>query len=753
MEKRRRKKRRRPPEEARVLQAFQKAARPLLLTELHQMLGPAPDLAGAVPGVVEHLVSKGELVHLEGDRYGLAEKMNLVVGELSVHPEGYGFVTPEGGGKDIYLTAVNLKEAWHRDRVVVRIEGRRGRRREGRVIRILERRVKEVLGLLGQTNDTYYVEPEDEHLLFNLVIPKEQLNGAMPGQVVRAGVSNYPTAHLNPQGVILEVLGAMEDAAVQTRLVILKFGLPDQFSPEVLAEAERISPGLPAGALKDRLDLRHLPLVTIDGEQARDFDDGVCVIKERGGHYTLYVAIADVSYYVAPGSALDREARERGNSIYFPQRAVHMLPERLATDICSLKPEDDRLAVAVILDYDRQGRLKSHRFARAVVHNHARLTYRKVQNLLDGADRNLRRQHQPLLKMLKWMAELCFLLRERRGERGSLLMSLPEAEMVLDERGWPNDILRVDSLLSHQIIEEFMIAANEAVAAYLGEPSLFRVHERPDAAKMAAFRTYLKGLGFVLPKEAHRNPRVLKEFLEEVRQTPLAPMVQLMLLRSLKQARYAGENLGHYGLAAQWYTHFTSPIRRYPDLHIHRLLLARLEGRRPPFSLDVEDLEAQARYLSERERSGIEAEREMLARMQVRCLAHRVGEEFSGRITGVNAFGFFVSFDQMFAEGLVRLVDLPDDYYRYDEARQRLVGRRTRRSFALGDQVRVKVARVDIRRRHVNLVLVEEGKDRERVGEGQGPEVPALPHAPSPPAKSGRGGRGRRPPPPRPKKV
>jgi ribonuclease R len=270
------------------------------------------------------------------------------------------------------------------------------------------------------------------------------------------------------------------------------------------------------------------------------------------------------------------------------------------------------------------------------------------------------------------------------------------------------DVRRVDLLASHQLIEEFMIAANEAVATFLGEPSLFRVHEPPDPAKLATFRAYLKNLGFDLPREVNRDPRVLREFLDEVRRTPLAPMVQLMLLRSLKQARYAGENRGHYGLATEWYTHFTSPIRRYPDLQVHRLLLSRLERRQPPFSLDPEDLEAQAGHLTKRERVGIEAEREMLSRMQVRCLAHRVGDAFSGRITGVNAFGFFVSLEEIFAEGLVRLVDLPNDYYRFEESHQRLCGRRTRRIFALGDMVRVKVARVDIRRRHVNLLLVEE---------------------------------------------
>ncbi len=694
--------------EDRVMHAFQEAARPLLMEELLRALNAGPDQAEAVAAAVDQLVARGRLVFLKGGRFGLAEKMNLVVGELSVHPDGFGFVTPESGGKDIYLAAANLKEAWHGDRVVVRLEGSRGRRREGRVIRILSRRLTEVLGLLSEADDTYYVEPEDEHLLFNLVIAPEHLNGAAPGQVVRAAVTHYPTGHLNPKGVITEVLGAVEDAEVQTRLVILKHGLADEFPPEVLAEAAQLAPDLSAKALKGREDLRHLPFVTIDGETARDFDDGVCLEKKPGGDFTLYVAIADVSYYVSPDSSLDQEALARGTSVYFPQRAVHMLPEKLATDVCSLIPGEDRLAVTVILNFDRRGRLKNFSFARSVIRNHARLTYRLVDDLMVKKDRRLQSRYRPFLKMLTQMTALCALLRERRGERGSLLMSIPEAEVVLDDQGWPVDVRRVDLLASHQLIEEFMIAANEAVATFLGEFSLFRVHEPPDPAKLAAFRAYLKNLGFDLPKEVNRDPRVLREFLDEVRRTPLAPMVQLMLLRSLKQARYAGENRGHYGLATEWYTHFTSPIRRYPDLQVHRLLLSRLAGRKPPFSLDPEDLEAQAGHLTKRERVGIEAEREMLSRMQVRCLAHRVGETFSGRITGVNAFGFFVSLEEIFAEGLVRLVDLPNDYYRYEESHQRLFGRRTRRIFALGDMVRVKVAHVDIRRRHVNLVLVEE---------------------------------------------
>jgi ribonuclease R len=701
--------RKRPTGEKKVLLAFRQAARPLLIKELKSLLTLEASQDAWVADTVHNLVQRGDLVLLEGGRYGLTEEMNLVAGELSVHPDAYGFVTPEGGGKDIYINAANLKDAWHGDRVVVRLEGRRGRHREGKVIRIIERKLTHVVGLLSQAEDTFFLEPEDERLLFNLIIPDDKLMGAQPGQVVQARVTHYPTAHLNPKGEVVEVLGAAEDAEVQTLLVIAKHGLPHHFPPHVLAAANQVPATLDEAALAGREDLRELPIVTIDGEDARDFDDGVCVVKKPGGFFTLYVAIADVSHYVAVGGPLDQEAHERATSVYFPHRAVHMLPERLSTGICSLKPEEDRLAVVAVLDYDRRGNLRKSRFIRAVIRSQARLTYRLVHRLLTEKDRALRQKYRPFLKMLGQMAELTELLRERRGERGSLLMSIPEAEVVLDDRGWPVDVRRVDHLLSHQIIEEFMIAANEAVGEFIGEPSLFRVHDNPDPVKLATFRTFVRSLGLALPAGANRDPRVLRGFLLEAQATPYAAMVQIMLLRSLKQACYSGENRGHYGLAVQFYTHFTSPIRRYPDLLLHRLLLAKLEKKKPPHSLDPDDLENEARYLSQRERRAIEAEREMLARMQVRCLAHRLGEVFTGRITSVTAFGFFVALDDVYADGLVRLVDLPDDYYKFDEARQRLVGRRYHKTFQLGDAVTVRVAKVDVKRRHVSLELVGEG--------------------------------------------
>lgn len=711
-----RKRKKRPPhlERRRVLQVFRQAPHPLQLKELAAQMGVSRAGYQQLQKQVKELVKAGELVRLEGGRYGLTAVMNLVAGQLSVHPEGYGFVTPDEGGTDVFVNPGNLKEALHGDRVVARVEhiGRRGRR-EGRIIRILERRVKKLVGVLSQAGETYFVVPEDEHLRFDLIIPLQSLGEAPVGQMVLAEIVRYPADRLNPVGKIVEILGDPEDPLVQVKVVIHKYDLPYRFPTRVRREARQVPATVPEAARADRVDLRELPTVTIDGEQARDFDDGVAVVKKPEGGFTLYVSIADVAYYVAPGSALDAEAYQRGTSVYFPHQVLPMLPPELSTGICSLNPGVERLAVTVILDYDAQGRSQAAQFVRSVIKSRARLTYTQVQKYLDGNGAALPFDARHLAAMLTEMAALCQLLRARRGERGSLLLSIPEAEVQLNPEGVPVDIRRIDHLLSHQLIEEFMIAANEAVARYLGEPSIFRVHEQPDRDKMESFRQFVHRLGYQVPPAAEREPRALREFLDQIKDTPVAYMVQVLLLRSLKQASYAGFNVGHYGLAAPIYTHFTSPIRRYPDLLVHRLLLNRLQGIGPA-ELNPEALDEQARFLSARERVAIEAEREMLARMQVRCLAEHIGETFHGTISGVSAFGFFVSLEEIYADGLVRLVDLPDDYYRFQESRLRLVGRRTGRVFQIGDRVQVRVARVDLRRRHINLVLCSDSASTAR---------------------------------------
>ena len=697
-----------------ILKVFREAQHPLLLAELADLLGERRSKRQLLEERLQELIAAGELVALEGGRYGLTAAMNLVVGQVSVHPDGFAFVTPEAKAEtgDVFVNPGNLKEALHGDKVVVRLE-RRGRRgkKEGRIIRVLERKLKRIVGVLQEAGGRYFVAPEDEHLLFDLVIPTDRSLAGIVGQMVLAEITDYPAARLNPLGKIVEVLGNPADPAVQVKVVILKHELPHEFPDATLRQAQATPQEVSQTARSGRLDLTDLPIVTIDGLHARDFDDGVCLIKKPGGVSVLYVSIADVSSYVQPGSALDVEAEKRGTSVYFPQYVLPMLPPELSTGICSLNPQVDRLAVTAILTFNRNGKVKAAEFARTVIRSQARLTYDEVEKILQG-DRQARKGRRDLVKMLTQMADLCRLLREQRRQRGSLLLSIPEAEVLVDAQGVPYHVRRLDHLLSHQLIEEFMIAANEAVAEYLGEPSIFRVHDAPDPDKLAVFRQFIAKLGLVLPKEADKDPRALVNFLDSIQELPMGFMIQVMLLRSLKQARYSAQNVGHYGLASSFYTHFTSPIRRYPDLVVHRLLLDRLQGKTVS-PQQAEQLEEQSRELSARERVAVEAEREMLARMQARCLAEHIGEIFHGVIVGVTAFGFFVSLDEIFAEGLVRLVDLPNDYYLFQESRLRLKGRRSGRSFQIGDRVTVQVARVDLRRRHINLQLIEEEEEPE----------------------------------------
>ena len=704
-----------------ILQVFRKAQHPLLLEEVAALLGRRRSQIGDLEAQLQELIRAGEVVALEGGRYGLTAAMNLVVGRISVHPDGFAFVTPEDepDRSDIFINPGNLKEAWHGDKVVVRLEarGRRGKK-EGRVIRVVERRRKHLVGLLQEAGGRYFVTPEDEHLLFDLVIPAEKSLADAVGLMVLAEITEYPAARLNPVGRVLEVLGPPDDPTVQVKVVILKYDLPHEFPAAVLEEARQLPQEVTAEARQGRLDLTHIPFITIDPLQARDFDDGVALLKKPGGGCVLYVAIADVAFAVPPGSALDREAEKRGTSVYFPQAVVPMLPEELSAGFCSLKPGVDRLAMVVMLEYNRFGHRTGMEFARAVIHSRARLTYDEVEQILQG-DRRARRGRRELVQMLTRMADLCQQLRQQRRQRGSLLLSIPEAEVLLNEQGIPYHVRRLDHLLSHQLIEEFMIAANEAVAEFLGDPCIYRVHDVPDGEKLSVFRQFLGKLGFFLPKEVDRDPKALVNFLDSIQDLPVAFMIQVMLLRSLKQARYSGQNVGHYGLASECYTHFTSPIRRYPDLLVHRLLINRLMGKGVA-EQEALRLDEQARELTARERVAVEAEREMLARMQARCLAEHLGEIFHGVIVGVTAFGFFVSLEEIFAEGLVRLVDLPNDYFLFQESHLRLKGKRTGKTFQIGDRVTVRVARVDLRRRHISLQLVEEDQN-----EGKGKGKPA----------------------------
>lgn len=692
-----------------ALAAMRKAGRPLLMREILQILSPAPQDKKFVKDMIIRMGETGDLVLLKEGRYGLPERMNLVTGRLQINPGGFGFVIPEAKSiEDVFIPGREIKDAIHGDRVIVRLEhGLRGRRPEGRVIRILERKAKYIVGVFTRGRGASYVIPEDERFPFEVVISSRDTIGARSDEVVVAEITNFPPGRRNPEGRIIKVLGGPDDIDVQTQMVIYKHGLIQDFSSEAEAQARHLPSEVTSGMAKGREDLRGILTLTIDGEQAKDFDDAVSIEKDRQG-YNLYVSIADISHYVPIRSPLDEGAYQRGNSVYFPNFVIPMFPPILSDYLGSLRPQVERLAFTVFLRFDRQGKMRERRFYKSVIRSDARLTYTEVKGVLVEKDRGLRRKYRPLVKSLEWMAELSQKIAGNRRCRGSIDFDLPEPEIILGVQGALEDIVRRERNLAHQIIEEFMIAANEAVAEHISErniPCLYRIHEEPEAAKVHNFLNFAYSLGLPVTFPEKMTPQWFQQVLGLVEGAPGEYVVNTLLLRSMKQAVYAAENRGHFGLASARYTHFTSPIRRYADLIVHRVLHHALEGNPGPL-YTLEQLSEIGRYISTQERLAMEAEREMVDRLRTRFMADKIGEEYDGIISAVTAFGFFVELREIFVEGVVRLVDMADDYYYYEEKHHRLVGRRKKRIFQIGDFVRVQVARVDIPRRHINLILV-----------------------------------------------
>ena len=692
-----------------ILELMAEEDRPLLFREILRRLDLRKENRQKAKGVLRDLAEEGKIVRIRGNRYGLPSKMNLVVGRVKCHPDGYGFVIPEAEEEeDVFVSPRNLQEAMNGDRVVARVESVRKKGREGKVICILERGFHKVVGKFMKAKHYSYLIPEDERILQEIYIPEAETKRARPNQIVVAEITQYPTERARPEGRITHILGYPDDPEVEPQIIIHKYDLPHRFSSTVLQEARSLRSTPSPREYGDRVDLREIPTVTIDGENAKDFDDAVSIEEERGGGMKLYVSISDVSHYVEDGGALDGEALLRGTSVYFPDRAIPMLPPELSNDLCCLRPREDRLTLTVELRYDADGEKKGVRFYPSVIRSDERLTYTVVKRILIDEDPGLRERYRHLLPSLERMAFLSQRLRQRRMERGAIDFDLPEPEIILNLQGETEEVIRAERNLAHQIIEEFMIAANEAVAHFMersGFPSIYRIHEPPGREAIDEFRRFVSHLGYKMRKDSDHSPKELQRVLLEMKGKPEERVVNNILLRSMKWAKYAGKNLGHFGLASEAYTHFTSPIRRYPDLIVHRLLKGVLSKKEVLIS--EEQLAKRADHLSHRERVAMEAEREILDRYRVRFMKEKIGHEFEGVISGVTAFGFFVELRDIFVEGLVRVTSLHDDYYQYHENRYYLIGERTHRTFRIGDEVKVRVERVDIERRHIDFWLVE----------------------------------------------
>ena len=586
---------------------------PAGIRELLQLLKVPRDERAAFKRHINALVASGELIQVRGQRFGLPEKMDLYVGRLQAHPAGYGFVTPERpleGGGDIYIAGPHLNEAMHGDRVVVRIERvKEGGRFEGRIIRILERKNSWIVGTYERDEEGMgYVVPFDRRVLMDVFVPPGQEGGASPGEIVNVELTKWPTATRGAIGRVAEVLGDIDAPGVDTELIIRKYGIPDEHSPDAVAEAMRLGASVSDRDLEGRSDFRNLVTVTIDGEHARDFDDAITIDKLPNGHYWLGVHIADVSHYVQEGSALDREAYERGTSVYFPERAVHMFPAELATGLCSLNPHVDRLVQSCFMEVDRRGAVVRYEFHDGVINSNERMTYTAVHAILTDRDPALMKRYEPLVPTFELMRELFQILNDARRRRGSIDFDLNEAEVIMDAGGMVEAINALQRNVAHRLIEEFMLLANETVASYLdaqGAPALYRIHEEPDILKVAKFEDFISGFGYSLgvPLTALR-PRHFQKLIERIQGKPEEKPIAFLMLRTMQKARYAPENLGHFGLAASSYTHFTSPIRRYPDLVVHRALRAARHGalteeRREEWTEDLPEI---ARHTSEMER-------------------------------------------------------------------------------------------------------------------------------------------------------
>jgi ribonuclease R len=697
---------------SRILQLMTEEDRPLLLREILRRLGLEKEQRHQAREVLKDLAAEGKVVRIRGNRYGLASKMNLIVGRIKAHPEGYGFVIPEAEGEeDLFISPRNLKDAMHGDRVVARIESIRRKGKEGSVIRILERKTRKVVGKFMRAKNYAYILPEDERILQEVFIPEGETKRARPNQIVVAEITQYPVERTRPVGKVTHILGYPDDPEIEPQIIIHKYDLPDRFTSAALKEALGFPPVPSSQECRDRVDLRGIPTFTIDGENAKDFDDAVSVERGRNGGVKLYVSISDVSHYVGEETALDNEAYLRGTSVYFPDRAIPMFPPELSNEICCLHPNVDRLTLTAELAYDGNGQRREVRFYPSVIRSNERLTYTWVRKILVDRNPEWREKFSPLLPSLDLMADLCQELRRRRIARGALDFDLPEPEVILNLQGETEDIIRAERSLAHQVIEEFMIAANEAVADFIvekGLPLLFRIHEPPKQEATDEFRRFISLLGYKMRKEPNPSSKEFQNVLSEVRGRPEERVVNEILLRSMKWAKYSSKNLGHFGLASEAYTHFTSPIRRYPDLIVHRLLKRVVAG--GEINVSEEVLGKKADHLSNRERVAMEAEREILDRYRVRFMRDKIGEEFEGVISGVTAFGFFVELRDIFVEGLVRVTSLHDDYYQYHEKKYCLVGERTHKTFRIGDEVRVRVDRVDVERRHIDFGMIQKAE-------------------------------------------
>ena len=658
---------------------------------------------------VSAMLREGQLMRNRKGDICVVEKLDLIKGKVQGHADGFGFLIPDDGSPDLFLSAKEMHKALHGDRVMVREIGvdRRGRR-EGTIVDVLERAVTHLVGRLHADHGILFVEAENRRISQDILIPREESMDARAGQVVMVNIIQQPSKNAQPIGRIVEILGEYTAPGMEIEIALRKHDLPYEFPPEV----EKLSARFPATVLKtelrEREDIRHLPLVTIDGETARDFDDAVYCERDGKG-YKLYVAIADVSHYVHPHDALDREALTRGNSVYFPRRVIPMLPEVLSNGLCSLNPQVERLCMVCEMSLDAAGDFGEYRFYPAVMYSHARLTYTKVASMLEDPKGEDAKQYGNLLPHIQLLYKLFKVLLKAREKRGAIDFETIETQMMFNDQGKIECILPVKRNDAHRLIEECMLAANVCASDFLKkhkQPTVYRIHEGPTPEKLVALRDFLKEFGLQLSGGDAPSAKDYARTLTKIKDRPDAQLLQTVMLRSLRQAVYSPDNVGHFGLAYESYTHFTSPIRRYPDLLVHRAIKAVLTGT----VYSPGDWHELGIHCSQTERRADDATRDVEAWLKCYYMQDKIGECFDGVISGVTGFGLFVALHGVYVEGLVHISELPSDYFHFDAAKHMLLGERSGKRYRLGDRLRVKVVRVDLETSKIDFVLAGNGE-------------------------------------------
>jgi ribonuclease R len=700
------------PSRETILEYLERVGTPLQRERLEQAFDmQTPDEQEALRRRLRAMLRDGQLLLNRKEEYALVDKLSLLKGLVVAHRDGFGFVIVEKSMPDLFLSEREMRNIFHGDKVLVRIigEDRRGRKMAS-VVEVLERNTLEIVGQYLVENGVGFVVPENRTIYQDILILPENKGEAEPGQIVTVEVITPTNRRTAPLGRIKNILGEAMSAGMEIEIATRAHGLSFTWPAEVEAAAKNFGKSVSVKDKEERVDLRDLNFVTIDGEDAKDFDDAV-FCKKKGDGWTLYVAIADVAHYVKPGKALDEEAAKRGNSVYFPSKVIPMLPEVLSNGLCSLKPKVDRLCMVCDMRLDEKGEIVRYRFYDALIHSQARLTYTEAASILVDKDAALRKTYKSAIPSLENLYDVYKLLFKNRQKRGAIDFEMPEPCIVFNEQGKIDKIIAKYRNDAHRLIEECMLAANVCAADFLLKnkmPGLFRVHEGPNPEKLAALRKLLAEKGLSLSGGEKPKPKDYAKLMKQIEGRVDSNVLQTLLLRSLSQAVYQGDNCGHFGLAYEAYTHFTSPIRRYPDLLVHRAIRHILEKKRAStFRYSKAELQTMAEHCSATERRADEATRDVVDWLKCEYMSSRLGQEYNGKVTSVTAFGLFVALEDEFIEGLVHVTALKNDYYRYDAIRHQLVGEATKSSYSLGDKVRIRVIRVDLNQRRIDFDLLQ----------------------------------------------